>query len=442
MNSPLCEQNTLCPHYDIIVVGAGIAGLFTARELLKKYPGFSVALAEKYKGFGGRTYSYSPPGFPGIQWEMGAGRIHKDHTLLLQLLKEYDLHFIPIDSRVDFLENSGEFPAPNIFESVILPLYFQPLFQLSAQTLATHTIQQLLHILYGSKITKKILSYFPYRAEVNTLRADLALKTFVKGGEMSTYDNYGVIGEGFGELVARLKTDLLERGCIFLPRHELLNLKGGPGKATDLEFHFGYNDPKASGKITLRAEKAVVLALHKDAVSKLPAFRGWKTLQHLTTKPLLRTYTIFPVQDGKSWFSGMTKIVTPQKPRFILPINPAKGVIMISYTDADDSIEYMKIQKKGGDKALEAVIMADIRKLFPYLEIPDPLFFKSHPWDTGATYWKPGLYSAQVESLKSCHPLPEIYPNVWLCGESWSMRQAWVEGALESAKHCLAKIKL
>lgn len=442
MSYPLCEQNTVCPHYDVIVVGAGIAGLFTARELLKKYPGISVAIAEKYKGFGGRTYSYSPPGFPGIQWEMGAGRIHKDHTLLMKLIKEYNLNFIPLNSSIDFLEKPGDFPVSNPFETVIIPVYFQPLFQLSKETLANHTIQQIMNKLYGSSKTKKILAYFPYKAEVNTLRADLALKTFFGNGEMGSYDNYGVLAEGFGELVSRLKAELQQRGCIFLSRHELLNLKKGPNGSTDLDFQFGYSDPKSSGKITLRAEKAVILALHKGSIAKIPAFNGWKTLQHLSTKPLLRTYAIFPVKKGQCWFSGMSKIVTPQRPRFIIPMNPAQGTIMISYTDAEDTADYMKIQKENGDKGLETVIMKDIRNLFPYLEIPNPLFFKSHPWDVGATYWKPGNYSAENESLKSCHPLPKSLPNVYLCGESWSMKQAWVEGALESAIHCLTKIKL
>ena len=75
--------------YDIIIVGGGIAGLYSALELRKKYPSYSIAVAERYKGLGGRTYSYSPPGFPGVTWEMGAGRVHKDHKMTMKLLKEY-----------------------------------------------------------------------------------------------------------------------------------------------------------------------------------------------------------------------------------------------------------------------------------------------------------------------------------------------------------------
>jgi hypothetical protein len=425
------------PSYDCIIVGAGISGLFTARQLLNKHPNWSIAVCERYKGLGGRTYSYSPPGFEGISWEMGAGRVHKSHTILMDLLKHYKLSWIPISSAIAYQKAPGTSLEPNLFESVFIPIYLAPLSRLSPNLLATHTIYELLEIFYGTQNTKQILDPFPYRAEVFTLRADLALKGFLEGGEMSSYEGYGVIKEGFSELVARMRADLEHDGCVFLQRHRVLNLKKGPGTATDLEIQFGYDDPKSSGKIILRAEKAVVLALHRDAVAELPVFQGWKTLDHLKCEPLLRTYAIFPTKGGKSWFAGLPRIVTPERPRYILPMNPEKGVIMISYTDAQDTKTYMKVQEQGGDKALEALILKDVRRLFPSLHIPKPLFFKTHPWSIGATYWLPGTYSAEKESLESAHPLPSKLPNVWLCGESWSLRQAWVEGALESADHCL-----
>jgi monoamine oxidase len=121
-------------------------------------------------------------------------------------------------------------------------------------------------------------------------------------------------------------------------------------------------------------------------------------------------------------------------------MNPTQGTIMISYTDGDDTQDYMKLQSVGGDKALEKAVMKDIRELFPRDHIPNPVFFRSHPWETGCTYWLPGSYSPQKASEAATHPLPSKLPGVWLCGESWSMRQCWVEGALEHTREMLKKI--
>ncbi len=428
--------------YDCIVVGAGISGLFATRELLKRHPTWSIALAERYKGLGGRTYSYWPPGFDGVHWEMGAGRIHKSHTMLMKLIEEYGLHWIPIPDTITYKQSPHGSIVPNPFETLIVPLYIAPLQHLSPNVLATHTIQELMNKLYGATLTKTLLAYFPYKAEINVLRADLALKGFLEGGEMSTHSGYGVLQEGFSELVARLRADIESRGAVILNRHKLTRLESAGGNATDLTFEFGYNEPgKPHGTIVLRAEQACVLALHKDAVAELKEFKGWSVLSHLQTAPLLRCYAIFTTHKGPVWFSELARVVTPMRPRYILPMDPSKGTIMISYTDADDTKEYMRIQKAGGDKALEKVVMKDIRELFPRENPPNPVFFRSHPWDTGCTYWLPGSYSPQKASEAAMHPLPSKLPGVWLCGESWSMRQCWVEGALEHTHEMLRALQ-
>ena len=433
------------PSYDIIVVGAGISGLYATRKLLREYPGLRIALAERYKGLGGRTYSYWPKekGLDGIHWEMGAGRIHKDHKLLMGLLKEYGLTWIPISSEMTYVKSPGDKPVPNLFTSVFINAYIKPLLHLSMGVLATHTIEDLMKKVHGPEKTAEILSYYPYRAEINTLRADMALHMFL-GGEMSTNDDYGVIAEGFSELVARMRAEIVGKGAAIMNRHRLLNLEAGPDSSTDCLFQFGrkgHNEP--NGEIKLRATKAVILALHKDAVAELPAFKSWKVLQYLQTQPLLRTYMIFKVSEkNPAWFAEFQKIVTPARPRFIIPMDPKKGTIMISYTDGDDTKEYMKVQSEKGDKALCKMILSDIRKLFPAYKISDPVFFKSHPWETGCTYWIPGGYSVEFQSKAAIHPFPAKFPAVWLCGESWSLRQAWVEGALEQTEKMLEQIQL
>jgi hypothetical protein len=402
--------------YDTIVVGAGISGIYAVREILKKNPGSSVALVERYKGLGGRTYSYK---HGDVHWEMGAGRIHKSHKHTIGLIEEYDLTLIPISSSLGYKESPGSDIIENPFES-LSQVYIEPLKKLSADVLSKSTLESLMYRIYGPKITNNVLSYFPYFGEVRVLRADLALKTFF-GGEMSSHSGYFVIKEGFSELIANMVKDIEGRGCIILNRHKLLNIK----------YNDGVNECIFDKK-TLKAKK-VILALHSDAVASLPVFKGWKTLTYLKTQPLLRIYGIF--DDG--WFAGLGNVVTPGPLRYIIPVGPK--AIMLSYTDGDDTKDYLRTQMHRGDKALEKVIMGQIRGLFPEKKIADPVFFKSHPWDTGATYWLPGSYNPEVVSLECIHPLSTL-PKVWLCGESWSLRQAWVEGALEHTILCLSEV--
>jgi monoamine oxidase len=106
---------------------------------------------------------------------------------------------------------------------------------------------------------------------------------------------------------------------------------------------------------------------------------------------------------------------------------------MISYTDAQDTLHWSDILNKKGEKALEKEIMKATRELFPEIKIPDPTFFKPFLWNEGCSYWAPGVYNPRELSRKAHHPIPELLPNVYLCGESYSMKQCWMEGALEHA---------
>ena len=424
--------------YDCIIVGGGIAGLYCARQILAKKPTWNVCVAEKYKGFGGRTYSYHPPGHPGVTWEMGAGRIQKDHTLVRGLIKDYGLTFVPIGNKTTW-EPTGE---TNVFEDAIIPTYFAPLAGLGKTVLANHTIRELLELSLGKTETEKLLLTFPYRGEVDTLRADIALSGFLGGGEMASHNGYGVLAEGFSALVDALKMDILGRGGVLLPRHTLLGIQKSsfPDKDSGYDLTFFYGSKKhrnePSGQITLRATRKVVLALHINALRGISNFRSWPMYKYITMKPLLRIYMIFPTP---AWFAGMGRMITDQRPRYVLPINEKEGVIMISYTDSQDTEDYMKYRNVGGEKGLGEVVLSDIRKLFPDKKIPDYTFIRDHFWEDGVSYWRPGDYDPIVKSRQAMTPLVG-FPDIHLCGESFSMRQAWVEGALEHANDCLRLI--
>jgi len=416
-------------NYDCIICGCGISGLYAGLALQKKYPTWSIVILEKYKGVGGRTYSYSPPHDLDITWEMGAGRISGDHKMLIDLIKKYHLGMIPLSEGNMYKDNDTEL-IQNPFTSQYVPLYFSILRVIPTEILQTKTLFEVLQGVYGLEKAHTIVKTFPYWAEIYSLRADLALHSFLEG-EMNSSKDFFVLKEGFSELIHRLKEEFEEKGGKVLVRHNVLSVENGEVTMEVSDVKKSITSRKRINKI--QYNKICILALHADAIKKIKGVCRMPMLKYIKTSPLFRIYAIFP---KPAWFAGLDRVITDERPRYIIPINPDKGVVMISYTDGDDTNYYNKIYSKEGDEGLQVAVMKDVRKLFPEISIPEPTFFKGHYWDTGASYWQPGSYNVKEESEKSINP----FSNIYVCGETFSLRQAWVEGALEQTQLCIDKI--
>jgi monoamine oxidase len=411
--------------YDLIIVGAGLAGLHCALRISEKNPRLHIAIAEAYGYVGGRATTYSPPEHEHIHWEAGAGRIHKSHKMILHYVERYSLNLIPISSKENWIKEGADGTSRNIWKecSEFIVTFLSGL---KPQILATHTIQQLLEKTHGKTLANQLLAHFPYKSEVATLRADLALQTFEK--EMRSNEDFFIIQEGFSALAKAMHKELESRGVRFFFHHRLSQISKNSLGKTLCKF-----------EVTSLRTNRVILALDTHSLKQISPFSNLPALKYLKMEPLLRTYAIFKTSQTPVWFSGFNNIVTDSPIRHIIPINPKQGTIMISYTDGPDTKHWTHILRSKGEKVLEKEIMKSIRELFPSITIPDPIFFKAHDWPTGCTYWLPGLYNPKEMSKKIMQPFPNTLHNVFVCGESFSMRQAWVEGALEHSEEMLRK---
>jgi len=416
----MLNNNKMFADYEILIVGAGLAGLHCALRLVENYK--KIAIAEAYDYVGGRVTTYRPKDYS-VQWENGAGRVHTSHTMVNKYVKRYKLTKIPIDPSQEWISFE---PTEDIWSSLV-EIITKSLQTLSPRILATHTIQELLDATYGSGSTKRLLNHFAYRSEINTLRADLALKAFEK--EFKSTKDFYVVKEGLDTIVYGMKAELEKHGVTFLMNHKLNAVESG---TTPIVCKF------ANPALRITANK-VILALHSEALKNISPFHNLPILKHLSMKPLLRTYAIFPTPNGKAWFHDIQKTVTAHPIRFVIPMDPAKGTIMTSYTDNNDAEHWIHILDKERERGLEKKIMKGLRELFPHKKIPDPLYFKAHPWYEGCTYWLPGSYDPVELSKKVMCPLPGKWQHLYVCGESFSMRQAWMEGALEHAEAMIKK---
>lgn len=407
---------------DLIIVGGGIAGLHVGIESLRKgRAGLRVLILEKYDYMGGRVVTHYKGG---KQWEIGAGRIHKSHKMVRGLMQRYGLHWYEQNS------TSAEWRGirnthKDLFE-IFNKLYIYPLHFLPNETLANHTVRSLLEKIKGKAETEKILIQYPYRAEVDDLRADMALKTFQK--EMGTWKGFGSCREGLSAIIHGMREEFEALGGKILMNTEVIDVVDTKNNRNGKSAIVITKDGKE-----LFAD-AVVLALHRDAVAALPSWRSLDVLKKTVMRPLLRMYAVFPKNaNGKMWFDGVPKTITDAPIRFIIPVNYEKGIIMISYTDARDAQKWIEIENKKGRQEVMHAVMDGVRRLFRERQVPDPIEFKTYPWTNGCTYWLPGNYDV-VETSRNAHTVGE---RVFMCGESWSLRQAWIEGALEHAEELM-----
>ena len=393
--------------YDLVIVGAGLAGLRVGIEVLKKKKGMRVVILEKYDYVGGRVVTHYKNG---LQYEIGAGRISDKHRLVLGLMRKYGLTYVPFGGGGD-----DEF-------SVLKQAFFQPLSFLPQNILESSTLFEIVSGVHGEGEARRFFSLFPYWGEVYTMRADVALQSFRE--EMKSFSGFGGCKEGLSSIVREMGREFRQLGGRLLLNSQVVDVR----RADGVENVFLSGGEVVKGRLC-------VLALHRDAVAGIKGLSHWSGIRHLKMDPLLRMYAVFPsCPGGGAWFAGLPKVVTGSRVRFVIPVNSLKGIIMISYTDGADALYWMNRVKKNGKEAVIEDVMKEIRALFPDRIIPDPVDFKLYPWDSGCTYWLPGHYDVLEESKAALC----VREGLFCCGESWSLRQAWMEGALEHADMLLA----
>lgn len=409
--------------YDICIIGAGIAGLYCARELSRKYRDMNICILEKYEFIGGRTSTFRDvvDGID-IQWEAGAGRIHKSHHQVLALLKEYKLNLIPIDGKI-------EWRSPGLSIPVEFSKYINNLAgvkNLSSEELSNTTLKKVLTKTLGKTHTNELMDRYEYRSELDTLKADKALESL--SHELGDSTGFYVVKEGFSALVGAMKREIEKAGVKILRGHEAINIE--------------------NSRILLKEgshihARKVIVAITRNDVAKFPCFKALPILKQVKMRPLVRVYAMFPVVNGKAWFSGINKFVCDAPVRYVIPMDPKKGTIMISYTDGKEAEHWIELLKeKTGEAKIMNQIMTQVRGLFPDTPIPDPNYVKIFPWEDGCSYWTPGLYDFNKVSKASVQPLPDLLPNVYMCGESWAYDQCWVKCAIDQAQHALDAICL
>jgi monoamine oxidase len=412
----------------IVIVGAGIAGLTVAEGLVKRrlVPASRILVLERYPNVGGRVVTNRDP----FQYEIGAGRINKGHKRVLGLVKRFGLHTYPIDGGMAWRGLDGSAGDLDLVWKPLRTAIVEHLKGQSRATLATHTVSELL-----PRSWHPYLIAFPYWAEVHMLRADLALEAFEadpvskSGGEMAEWSDYVGVREGLDAITSKLAEAVEARGVEIRTRHRIQDIRHLP-KNGGFEIVGDFGKKAEAKPFAIQADQ-VIIATCRCSLSQFSVLKKAPLLRQLQTSPLLRIYAAYPPQGhGKPvWFQDIPKTVTDSPLRFVIPIDPAKGLIMISYTDGPTDTGHWRDLE---GKALEAALAKEVKRLWG-IQVPPATYLQKHDWPAGCTYWVPGRYDVEAAIKAAMNPAE----NLFVVGESVARHQAWIESALESAERFL-----
>jgi hypothetical protein len=439
------------PKYDYIIIGGGLAGLYTAYKINQSEPKAKLLILERNRQMGGRIDTINH------KLEAGAGRFHDHHKLLLTLIDELGLtnKIQPISSFEHFAPiNSGKIYDWKPIDAITTKISKPPLHQIpNDQTFLQYARTQL-----TKDEIDLLTNFFGYSTELTEMNARDSIGLMKRHFNKSR--QYYVMNGGLSQITERLieRIDaqmLTHRRVINItgtavprtpPATEEPNENGGRitshnKKPNENGGRMGGSDvvatpAKLESPIIIECEgikqkyttKKCICALTKDTLLRLPIFEPiYPMLHKIQTLPLCRIYSQVPDLP-------QIKITTNNNLRIIIPIDEKTNTVMMSYTDNN----YARFWKKMLDeKGMDAVNKEHKRLLEQTLnhEVQMPKKTQVFYWEHGVAYFSPG-FDSKTMPKQIMHPFR--YIPLYVCGENYSEKNnQWMEGALDTSEYIL-----
>jgi hypothetical protein len=386
-----------------MILGGGIAGLYSAYQLLKRNPDRTLILLEKEKRLGGRIHTYVDKQ---MTVDAGAGRFSKNHTLLLELLKELhlDKKIIPITSSFEVAEPSP-YNLKFVLGKIIAFSKIDPI----------HDLVNLSFIHYARLVVSKeevqfIEDSFGYYTELVVMNARDAIELLLQ-----LNDDFFILKDGLSQLIDKLVQRLQLYPNVEIRYEEVLSIQ-----QLNTQYRIRTN------KNTYTTPYCIC-TLPSNVVKKIAFFRPLAPLlRYITTAPLCRIYSIL---DNKQ-FKNLPKMTTKTPLRMIIP----SGHIVMFYSDNKYAMYWQDIYEKQGIYGVNRALTYYVKELLN-IDIK-PKHTKVFYWHDGVGYWTVG---ARKEII--AQQLQQPFPNFYMCGEHYSTTfQQWMEGALETSKKVVDRI--
>jgi hypothetical protein len=409
-------------NYDVIIIGAGIAGLYSAYTIKKMLPNTTFMILEKNnkQSIGGKIHTTS---FYGASIVSGAGIGRNDtNPILKKLMKELNVSFQKSTSIIDYsklLQHSKEYDIVKIINLLKIEYNKNPIkySKMTFKTFATEII--------GEKNYTLFTIYCGYT-------------DYEKADVYETLYNYGMDDtKGGWEILYIQWKQLIDNICDYIGYENIktsstVNKIVNKNSSTLFEIKTEEGPTYCCNKVIVATTITSIMKLVSNKNVELK-----KIYKQIHGQPFLRLYAKFNKKSNqimKTYVKNYT--IVPGPLQKIIPMDVKKGVYMIAYSDNKNaaslknhlinSVENIKFYEKLVEQSLD--IPSNSLKI---ISIKDFYFIDgTHYFDplTGFVNRKDFLNTVQ-------HPLPGMI----VVGEAVSDYQGWVEGALKSVKAVVNK---
>ena len=406
---------------DIVIIGSGIAGLYSAFLIQQMSPQTSFVILEKYKKqwIGGRLGNEM---FCGTEIVTGAGvgRSKKD-VLLMKLLKE--LH-LPIE------------------HGVLVPFY--------SSTIKRMDINKTMELLKGIYKTNPYKHPVTFKQFASRALGKEKYQTFIENIGYTDYENEDALqtleNYGMEDNACCLKIAHVPWKKLVLALVESIGGKNIKTSQEVVHIHKINETPELpflveTAQGTQYICNKIIVATTIDGIREIiPGAQSKNSIyQEIHGQTFLRLYGKFTKPSTlimKEYVKGYTIVSGPiQK---IIPMDAEKGIYMISYSDNNNAMFLKKYLK---NTTQNRSIICKLLELS--LGIPSGslhlITMKDYYWPIGTHYYSPlniqKYKNRETFIWQAQHP----DPNILVVGEVVSTNQGWTEGALESVQMVLTK---
>lgn len=426
--------------YDIIIIGAGIAGLNSARLLKEKYPDKKMCILEKTNRIGGlvdtRFYNVSQKKRTlgqnktqkhrkeKIKYESGGAVVYEYQKNMLELINKFNIETreVPLGKNKRHFKNyydgkKRKHPLQKETTEKYMTLLKKVFAFMGTKTddyCRKYTLEQICLQVLSFDETRFIEFCYGYASEFRVGNSVVTRKNMEN--ELLNSNKMFIFTKGYHTLIQAIYNSIKEDVELF-KNSEIMSFY----KAKDI-----YVLKMRDGRIY--KAKQLVFAVPKEGLLKLCNSFEENELEMFNSVESFSLSRIFAKYDMRKpenkWIHKLKHTTVNNPIRQIIPVSKKHGFVQISYSDWYFADYWGTLD----EKKIKPILRKLLQENLQYDKIIDPVYLKRVYWKNAVHYWNVNVNEKNMYKKIMC-----LRKNLFIVGESFSLNQCWCEGPVQTS---------